>query len=181
MEFLGISHAAVGCSNYEEAMKFYRDILGLKEKCTLYNGDDGSIMLTYLEIEPGSYIELFTAPKGKSYTYRNDQTFIYICLLVDDIEEAGRYFQSKGLKLYFGPKKGAGENVFPEPFVKTIMKAGEYCFYLDGPDGLPVEVMQYREPTTLMTMSDSQLGSLDNLLKSNLYSVLIDMPKEYRW
>lgn len=179
MKFVGLSHAAVGCTDYEKSLAFYRDILGLKDKFSLYR--DGKPWLTYMEIKPGVFVELFLPAPGQDYTYHSTDSYYHICLLVDDIENAGRYFQSCGLKLYAGPKNAEGTNTLPEPYCKTIMKAGEYCFYLDGPDGVPVEIMQYVEPTTLMTMNEEQLSVLGDILKKNQYSALLNMPMEYRW
>lgn len=180
MKFLGLGHTAVGCTDYEKSLEFYRDILGLKEKFSLYK-EDRKPWLTYMEIKPGVFIELFFPEKGQDYSYNREDSFTHICLLVDNIEEAGRHFQSKGLTLYKGSKNENGSNTFPEYYSKTMMKAGEYCFYLDGPDGIPIEIMQYIEPTSLMTMNEEQLTILQDILKKNQYSALIKMPKELRW
>ena len=180
MRYTGLGHAAIGCSDYEKSLHFYRDILGLKEKFSLYNAD-GEVWLTYMEVRPGVFVELFPQSKGQKIKYDSLAPMMHVCLLTDDIEKAGRHFQENGLKLYAGPKNADGTNVLPEPYSKVMMKAGEYCFYLDGPDGVPVEVMQYVEPTTLMLMNDEQLEVLDDILKANKYSALIKMPKEYRW
>ena len=165
-----LSHVALHCSDYGRSLHFYRDVLGLKEKFSLY-GYDGEIQLTYMEIVPGEFIELFPCYDGEIKAYDPATSAIrHVCLLVEDIEEAARELQQKGVTVYCGPKEL--NNPWPVPFEKHLMKAGEYCFYVADPDDNPVEFMQYVEPTTLMTKSDEELEALKEQLKNDTYVTL---------
>lgn len=162
MNITGLSHAAIKCSDYEASLKFYRDSLGLKEKETRYDSN-GEVMCTYLEVTPGVLVELIPASPDEKPESGFSDSFYHICLLVEDIEAAAHELESKGVDPCIGITPA------PKPFKKRLCKAGEYNFFVFGPDGMAIEYMQYEEPTTLMTMTDEQLAALEEKLKTDTY------------
>lgn len=166
MKITDLGHVAIRCSDYEKSLEFYRDKIGLKEKFSLY-GDDGRIQLTYMEIVPGVFIELFPSYGKKVNRYNSDTSIKHACILVQDIEQAGRELQEKGVNIYLGPKREDEMNLIPVPYKKVLCGAGEYCFYIADPDNNAIEFMEYVSPTTLMIMSDEQLGEMAEDIKSN--------------
>lgn len=140
MEYITLSHVALNCSDYETSLVFYRDILGLKQKFSLYNSK-GGLWLTYMEASPGVFVELFPSGGRKINKYNpKTATGHHFCLLVDDIEQAARELQEKGVEIYDGPKHEGVK--FPVPYEKVKGKTGDYSFFIADPDDNPVEIMQ---------------------------------------
>jgi catechol 2,3-dioxygenase-like lactoylglutathione lyase family enzyme len=136
-----LTHCSFRCNDFEKTLAFYRDILEIPIAFTLRN-EDGSVWLTYLEIAPGEFIELFNerysgkndwAPKGHHHT----------CFLVLDIQEAARSLESKGVLLTKGPI--ALWDPYRIPY-KLDCKQGQcnsWCFFVQDPEGNEIEFMQY--------------------------------------
>lgn len=168
MKITDLGHVAIRCSDYRKSLEFYRDKIGLKEKFSLY-GYDGRIQLTYMEVVPGVFVELFPSHGEPVNPYTGSTAIKHVCILVEDIEQAGRELQEKGVHIYLGPKKDDEINRFPVPYEKVMCGAGEYCFYVADPDGNAVEFMEYVEPTTLMIMSDEQLSEMAVDIRNNTF------------
>lgn len=163
MEYLkGITHCTFQCNHYEKMVEFYRDILGLKQIFTtplqesrrkslqkLYPDFDleiGEEWMTYLEIAPHNFIELFRIP----YQGSNDTRatgFHHVCLMVEDIVEAARHLEKQGIQLWQGPSwKGKPfEGAYPENPVEAGMvnPIGILSFHVNDPEGNQLEFMQY--------------------------------------
>ena len=86
MKINRIDHIAINTINIEESVEYYEKMFGLKE---VKRADMGEVILVYLEICPGSYLELFDL-KGsceKGSVSENLQGVRHFSLDVDDIKE----------------------------------------------------------------------------------------------
>jgi catechol 2,3-dioxygenase-like lactoylglutathione lyase family enzyme len=146
-----ITHCSFYCNDFEKTLAFYRDILELPLIFTLRN-EDGSVWLSYLEVAPGEFIELF----NETYQGKNEwkpKGHHHTCLLVEDIQEAARTLESKGVLLTAGP--AAIGNYFRTPY-KIEGKRGQcnsWAFYIQDPEGNEIEFMQYT-PESLQVVND---------------------------
>ena len=161
----GLTHVTFTCKDFPAMRKFYRDTLGLKELFLLpYNdailesfkengypvGDlkAGDLWIVYLEIAPKQFVELFNMPfNGENDT--QNEGFHHFCLRVEDIVEAARELEGKGVKLYNGPKwldQPFTEAYPDDPIGKGMQgQCGSLAFYIQDPEGNEIEIMQYTE------------------------------------
>lgn len=147
----GIDHAGLVVPNMQEAIAFFRDIIGCE---FIYSGgslkdDTGNFMQDKMNIHPrahmkevvfmrcgnGSNIELFDfeAPDQKTVFPRNSDIGGYhLCFYVDDINAASEHLRSHGVKVYDKPE-----------FEKHGPGAGESWVYFEAPWGLQMELISY--------------------------------------
>ena len=156
MNITNIGHPSYRVSDREKALHFYCDCLGLKKKFTisyaeimeysnLPEGDPwrqkmeelgDQIWITYLEVAPHQYIELFH-PEGATehFNWALDQFdhigYLHLALEVDDIHAA--YEELKAM-----------------PEVKIINEPNmgiehAWQFWIEDPDGNSIELMQYEK------------------------------------
>ena len=139
MNIIGIGHMALRCNHFQETLNFYTNVLGGRKAFDLYD-DAGNLCLTYVEIAPGQFVELFPAP----YEGDNDQmnrSYVHICLEVDDFPKAVRKLQKNGALVTAGPK---GAPAVQEPLEeKEPGQCGSICAFVTDPEGNDVELMQF--------------------------------------
>ncbi len=138
-----ISHAALRCNKFEETLKFYRDTLGLPHAFTLRN-EDGSVWISYLQIAPRQFIELF----NETYSGDNawaDRGHHHLCIIVKDIEEAARALEDKGVMITKGPIAENPPYRIPYAVNHSIGKCNSYGFFIHDPEGNEIEIMQYTD------------------------------------
>ncbi|MDO4343538.1 MAG: VOC family protein [Eubacteriales bacterium] len=85
MKINRIDHIAVNTVNIEESVKYYEEMFGFKETS---RADMGNVILVYMEVCPGSYLELFDL-KGnceKGTVPEEMQGLRHIAFHVDDIK-----------------------------------------------------------------------------------------------
>ena len=151
----GLSHVTFTCKDFPAMRSFYRDTLGLKELFVLpYNNDvlkgfqesgyhtsdlkAGDIWISYMEVAPKQFVELFHLPYNGNNERRNIG-FRRFGLRVDDIAEAARELKDKGVALY-------GESMHSEkiPIDPAVQgKDGSLSFYIRDPEGNEIEIIQY--------------------------------------
>lgn len=156
----GITHCTFLCRDYDAMVRFYRDILGLKQifvtpirkkplegmkkmfpELQMEVGDE---WMTYLEISPHNFIELFRVP----YREDNDTTltgFHHICIEVEDIVEAARELEAKGVQLWHGAvwKNNPYKEAFPsDPKDFEYNPFHMVTFNIVDPEGNNIELMQ---------------------------------------
>lgn len=153
----GLTHVTFTCKDFPAMRSFYRDTLGLKELFLLpYNevilkgfqnsGYDtegfkpGDLWITYLEVAPKQFVELFNLPYNGDNETRNTG-FHHFSLRVENIEEAARELEAKGVKLYNGPT-WQNEPMEPKTAVKQ-RQCGSLAFYVHDPEGNEIEIIQY--------------------------------------
>lgn len=144
-----LGHPAFACHALDVSLEFYAK-LGIHESFRLMR-DDGSLMLIYLHIADDRFIEVF--PNGPSPEERAEkQSFMHICLAVDDIEEFVEEIRGKGITIDVEPKMGLDFN----------MQA-----WIADPDGNKIELMQYSpESPQIAIRNGSAFPASEILIKS---------------
>lgn len=150
------SHLGFNCRDLDRTQKFYEDVLGCREKFSLYYGDliprehperwaqmkpeDVARLeklrnvrwIVYLEWQEGHFIELFNEVDAHvDNPYRPENYgFTHFAFVVDDIQA----FYQELLD------KGAGEyvDILPGPCIDN-----NYSMWLHDPEGNRIEVHQY--------------------------------------
>lgn len=166
MEYLkGITHCTFLCRDYEKMVVFYRDRLGLKQifRTPLHRSvrdsmkrifpelklNIGDEWMTYLEIAPRNFIELFKIPYKSQTNDTEDTGFHHICLLVDDIVEAAREMETQGIQIFDGPSWKGKPYKEPFPDKPEPNPIGVYSFNIVDPEGNQIEFMQYSDESRL--------------------------------
>ena len=142
----GIQHVSYTVSNLDEALHFFRDLLGLPasdimepkgerlEK--LYRMQQVAQRLAIVKTPKGDVIHLiqYLSPKGERIDARLCNAGVaHIAFEVDDIENTYKELIAKGVEFNNPPHWGG-------QIVQEI-KGWGVCF-MKGPDGIPVELMQ---------------------------------------
>lgn len=145
----GITHCSFYCNDYEKMLHFYRDVLEIPAIFTLRN-EDGSVWLTYLKVAERQFIELFNEP----YEARDkwgEYSFTHLSLMVEDIFEAVRTLESKGVLITKGPK--ANGKFLRVPYIADheVGACGSYTAWVQDPEGNEIELMQYT-PVSMQVM-----------------------------
>ncbi len=132
-----LSHIGLLVKDLEATRKFYCDLLGYEE--IFHHDINGQSFMYYLKNKDDEYLEIFDKAHGAAgFPPQNVQHFTY---LVDDIREAGRYFQENGYKVWYLPSSSGQEA--PVPFEPRVgIDKSCVCFIVD-PDGNEIEFMQY--------------------------------------
>jgi len=61
----GVNHVGIVVKNYDEALAFYTKTMGFREAYTIKN-DDGSVRLTYLQLNRDTFVELIPAAPNQA-------------------------------------------------------------------------------------------------------------------
>ena len=131
MKIERIAHAAYKVHDLEASKHFYCDLLGAKVKFNRTN-DKGEPWITYLEIAPLQFLELFYDPDNLP-----EQTdprkvphlgYQHLCLQVDDIRALAAFLTENGFP--------------PEREVRRGRDKSWQIWVLD-PDNNPIEVHEY--------------------------------------
>ncbi|MCS7201385.1 MAG: VOC family protein [Dictyoglomus sp.] len=130
----GIGHIALEVSDLEKSLNFYEKVLGFKKLFNLEK--DGKLILVYLKIAEDQYLELF--PK-KEIVQKENQNFMHICLITDNIFETVEKIKSKGWHIDIEPSLGID---------------GNYQAWIRDPDGNKIEIMQML-PDSLQKRSEN--------------------------
>lgn len=145
--FTNMMHLAFFTDRLDEMRDFYENKLGGKSKIVTkakaYLGtkssyakiaevDPEKVIIVYIEIAPGQFIELFPKNEGQADYPIPHQTlgYAHYSLLVEDIEKAKVELEKRGVEIdtpiSIGPSK-------------------TYKFWIHDPDGNKIEVMQYTD------------------------------------
>ena len=79
----GLAHVRVSAKDLAETERFYCGCLGLSKKFDFLR--EGKVIGYYLQIDEGSFVEVFQSDKVSS---SRGQAITHFCLEVDDIERA---------------------------------------------------------------------------------------------
>ena len=139
----GLSHVAIRTRSIADSIRFYTEVLGLREAFRMFK-EDGSLATVYLFLAPGQYLELFA---GGDQCRRVDSAgadgigFCHICLRTKDIRYA-----------YDAVRKAGG------PLDSEIKTGKSRClmFWTHDPDGTQIEVMEM-PPESLQAQADKRL------------------------
>ncbi|MDD3028479.1 MAG: VOC family protein [Erysipelotrichaceae bacterium] len=146
MEFKSIMHVSFFTDQMDVMRDFYENKLGLKTKIVtrarLYEGlnrgaysevakiDPDRIIIVYIEIAPGQFIELFPKNEGqKEHDQWNERVgYSHFALLVDDIEDTRDQLVAAGVEIDTPLSKGPSNT---------------WQMWVHDPDGNKFEIMQY--------------------------------------
>ena len=117
----GVAHIALFVKDVDKARVFYKDLLGYEEPFSLKN-PDGSLSLTFIQVNDRQYIELFPERQPDS------DRLNHISIETNDAEATRSYLASKGIKTPATVGKG---------------RIGNANFNVTDPDGHTVEIVQY--------------------------------------
>ena len=91
----GLSHAAIRTRNIHESIRFYTQVLGLREAFHMH-GEDGTLSTVYLFLAPGQYLELFSGGKQKEKAEPGTVGFCHLCLMTKDIRQSYESVKNAG-------------------------------------------------------------------------------------
>lgn len=137
----GLSHIAIRCSDILESVRFYTEVLGLKEAFRMY-GEDGALGTVYVYIAPSEYLELFAGGMREGTTANDVIGMCHICLETADVNAAYEQVRQKGGPLDSPVKVGKS---------KCLM------FWTHDPDGNALEIMQLA-PESLQAQANRRLA-----------------------
>jgi catechol 2,3-dioxygenase-like lactoylglutathione lyase family enzyme len=140
-----IQHFGLTVSDLDEALHFFRDLLGLEatpikegggERAETILGIPGATLrLSVIKVPGNSNIELiqYLAPEGKKLDLRTCNPGVsHISLVVDDIQKTYDELAVSGVTMV-NPPYWKGE---------SVAGAGWGVCFLRGPDGISIELMQ---------------------------------------
>ncbi|HOU83370.1 MAG TPA: VOC family protein [Spirochaetota bacterium] len=130
--FNKLAHICLNVSNLDSSLAFYKS---LSFKVNFVFTRNGKIFGAYLEISPGSFIELFENPEQ---TKKENCGLAHFCLEADDIDVV--ITKLTELKIPHTEKKLGCD--------------GTYQIWLKDPDGYPFEVHQYTKDSSQFTMNN---------------------------
>lgn len=148
MEFSSLMHVTFFTHQMEEMRRFYTEVLGGEVKiitrASLYKGhekkryadiaeiDPNRIIIMYIELAPGQFIELFPADDSQlpHPEWNSEVGYSHYALTVDDIFAARAKLEKRGLSFDTEISKGPSET---------------YQMWAHDPDGNKFEIMQYTD------------------------------------
>lgn len=129
MKMRAIAHASFKVSDMGASLDYYCKGLGLKQKFTLAN-EQGQPWLTYLEVVPGQFLELFYDYNNLSPVPQTDNHigYLHLSIEVEDIHAVKEELERKGL-----------------PITSDLILGPDYTyqFWTADPDGNRIEFMEY--------------------------------------
>ncbi len=127
MKTTGIHHVAIICSNYEQAKKFYVEVLGFSIIQETFRAHRNSYKLD-LRVGENSQIELFSFPTPPERASQPEACGLrHLAFEVDDIEQTVLDLIAKGVEV---------ENIRIDE-----MTGRKFTFFKD-PDFLPLEIYE---------------------------------------
>ncbi len=132
-----LGHAAFKARDVQKSLEFY-ELLGIREAFRLSH-DDGSLMLVYLHVSGDRFIEIF--PGGSATSAGQDQSFMHVCLLVDDLQRVVDTLRKKRVSIEAEPKLGLDNN---------------HPVWIRDPDGNAIELMQLSDESPQRRISKSR-------------------------
>ncbi|MEJ7631253.1 MAG: VOC family protein [Rubrobacteraceae bacterium] len=132
-----LGHAAFKARDVRKSLEFY-ELLGIREAFRL-NHEDGSLMLVYLHVSGDRFIEVF--PGGSTPSVGQDQSYMHVCLLVDELCGLVDTLREKGVSIEAEPKLGLDNN---------------QQAWIRDPDGNAIELMQLSDESLQRRISRSR-------------------------
>ena len=131
IEGIGTHHIAVQTRDWEESLKLYQDVLGMKIVAD-FEGASPKRRILLLDIGDGSHMELFDTYDGSPQPndeVPNDPVF-HFALTVNDTRSATEKVRS------------AGYEITVEPTTVTLDKLDVTLSFFKGPSGEVIEFFQ---------------------------------------
>ena len=146
----GIGHVAFRVTNLQRALDFYCRKLGFDEAFRLEREGEPSPWIVYIQIAPGSFIELFPDSQDAPGTLPARDpgaSYKHVCLLVDDMAATLHELEARGLEITGSPIEGLDAN---------------WQYWLYDPDGNPIELMQIMPLSPQAAADERKRGSILN-------------------
>ena len=137
----GLSHVAIRTRDILESVRFYMEILGLREAFRMHR-EDGTLATVYMFIAPGQYLELFSGGTREGLSGKDVIGMCHICLMTKDIRQS-----------YEAVKAAGG------PVDREIQRGQSRCwmFWTHDPDGTQIEMMEM-PPESLQAQADRRFA-----------------------
>lgn len=161
MNFNSIMHISFYTNQFDKMVDFYKNVLRAKQKVivryseyldrpdrkNLYEmalSHPNDIFYTYLELAPGQFIELFpaTADQKPHGEWNDSADYSHFALTVDDIEEASKTLQERGLQ--------------PDTPI-SCGPSHTYQQWFHDPDGNKFELMQFTDQSWQLTGHQTEM------------------------
>ena len=126
MAVMHLGHVAIRRLDLEEMLSFFAK-LGIPEAFRMPGRDGTGVGIVYLRVDDTSFIELLPGGQPAPERPRSAAGFDHLCLLVDEIQQSYREAVAAGLTTTGEPRMGGD---------------GNWQFWITGPEGLRVEMMQ---------------------------------------
>ena len=137
----GLSHVAIRTRDIYDSIRFYTEVLGLREAFRMHR-EDGTLATVYLFIAPGQYLELFSGGTETHTASQNETGMCHICLTTKDIARSYEAVRSKGGPLDSEIKRGQSRCLI---------------FWTHDPDGTRIEIMELT-PESMQAQADRRLS-----------------------
>ena len=140
----GIGHPAIRAKDIEATVKFYREVLGMKEAFRMQNPTGDALGCVYMYVAPYQFIEIF--PNGVEDNRGDHQKEIginHICFEVDDAAAYLEVVRTRGAPIDQELKRG---------YSRCIM------FWTHDPDGNRLEFMEL-PPDCLQVESNTRIAA----------------------
>jgi lactoylglutathione lyase len=124
MKVTKLLHTRYRVNDLERTVKFYRDILGLKE-IRRHKSPRGSQLVFLKAPKSDEEIELCHFPKNKSVKVQPDLT--HLAFEVKSLDEFSKHLAKHKLKFSDGPTKSSSGSTFA---------------FIDAPEGYEIELIQ---------------------------------------
>lgn len=140
----GLSHAAIRTRSIQNSLRFYTEVLGLREAFRMHR-EDGALSTVYLFIAPGQYLELFAFGAREAVTGPDVIGICHLCLMTKDIQASYEAVKQSGW-----------------PIDREIQRGKSQCwmFWTHDPDNTPIEIMEM-PPESMQAQAD-RLFALEN-------------------
>ena len=133
----GLSHAAIRTRSIQDSIRYYTEVLGLREAFRMHR-EDGTLGTVYLA--PGQYLELFADGSREGITGPDVIGVCHLCLMTKDIRRSYEAVKAAGGPLDSEIKRG---------------KSMCWMFWTHDPDGTQIEVMEM-PPESLQAQADKR-------------------------
>ena len=137
----GLSHVAIRTRSISDSVRFYTDVLGLREAFRMFR-EDGSLATVYLYLAPGQYLELFSDGTREGLTGPDVIGICHLCLMTKDIRRSFDAVKASGAPLDSEVKRGKSQCLM---------------FWTHDPDGTRIEVMEM-PPESMQAQADRRLA-----------------------
>jgi lactoylglutathione lyase len=129
IQYLG--HVAVGVSDLDRALHFYRDQLGLTEVFRM-NGPNGTPFLVYLRVNNNNFVELFPGSEKQAEGESKRPGVRHLGFFVKDLQATLRTLQARGYPV--------PEEAFKQ--AARVQADGTLLCFIKDPDGNAIELSQ---------------------------------------
>ena len=136
----GLSHAAIRTRSILESIRYYTEVLGLREAFRMFR-EDGSLATVYMFLAPGQYLELFSDGTREGIAGPDVIGMCHLCLKTEDIRRSYDMVKSAGGPLDSEIKRGKSQCLM---------------FWTHDPDGTQIEVMEM-PPESLQAQADRRM------------------------